>query len=327
MKNVFFFVLAIVFTVGSGFISTPDILAQPMEMKAISFVSTNNPMTVMAQEWIDRVNREAKGELTIKYLGGPEVIPTPEQPEATRKGVVQILFGAGSFYESLLPENMAYILSKLSCEEERKPGGFYDFMVERHKRIGLMYLGRWFYGPFHLWTKDPVRNVKDLAGRKMRTAGLYDRFMKGLGIVPVTVSPADVYTALERGIVDGFGWPIIGPRDSGWVEKCKYVIEQPFYYAQNTLILMNLDAWNKLPKTLQAKLAGLTAKFEPDMVAHFQKEIEKEWEALKKAGVKPVKLSPEEAKYYVDTAHRVEWEALEKKVPDLVPRLKSSTGN
>ena len=306
---------------------TPRIYGQAVELKAISFVPKNNPMMAMPMDWVERVNKETKGELVVKYLGGPEVIPTPEQPEAVRRGVVQVLFGAGSFYESLMPENMSYILSKLTCQEERKPGGFYDFMVERHKKIGLMYLGRWFYGPFHLWTRDPVKNVKDLAGRKMRTAGLYDRFMKALGIVPVTVAPADVYTSLERGVVEGFGWPLIGPRESGWVEKCKYVIAQPFYFAQNTVILVNLETWNKLPKSVQAKLIDLTAKFEPDMVGYFEKEINKEWEALRKLNVQPVKLSAEEAKYYVDTAHRVEWEALGNKVPDLVSQLKKITGN
>ena len=105
----------------------------------------------------------------------------------------------------------------------------------------------------------------------MRTAAKYDKMMKKLGIVPVTIEFGETYTALQRGVVEGFGWPTIGPREWGWLENIKYVIDIPFYARQNTFILMNLDAWNKLPKDAQEKLIDITMKFEPEMKAYFRK--------------------------------------------------------
>ena len=120
-------------------------------------------------------------------------------------------------------------------------------MVERHKKINMMFLGTWLYDPFYLYTKKAVSKLDDLKGLKLRTAAKYDKMMKKLGIVPVTIEFGETYTGLQRGVVEGFGWPTIGPREWGWLENVKYVIDIPFYARQNTFFLMNLDTWNKLP--------------------------------------------------------------------------------
>ena len=47
----------------------------------------------------------------------------------------------------------------------------------------------------------------DLTGKKMRTTPLYTPFFKAMGATTKNISPAEVYTALERGVVDGLAWP------------------------------------------------------------------------------------------------------------------------
>ncbi|MBW1997052.1 MAG: TRAP transporter substrate-binding protein DctP [Deltaproteobacteria bacterium] len=298
--------------------------AAPKKLKAVCFLPKNHPLAAMTIEWVKRINEACKGELEIQYMGGPEVIPGLEQVEALRKGVIQVTFNVAAYYQSIFPEGVAFTLSKLTPWEERKPGGFYDLMVERHKRINVMYLGRWLHGPFYIWLKDPVSKLDDMKGRKLRTTALYDRFMKALGAVPVTISMSETYTALERGTVVGTGWPLMGPRQLGWTEVLKYIIDHPFYN-QNAAILMNLGVWNDLSSSLQEKIKEVTTWFEPYMVGFFDSAIMTEWKALEKAGVKRVKLSPREAKVYLDKAYEVEWKALEKKIPDLVPALKRVT--
>ena len=61
----------------------------------------------------------------------------------------------------------------------------------------------------------------------------------------MTTPPGEVYTALERGVVDGYGWPIGGIFDLNWQEKTKYRVDPGFYDAEVSLI-MNLDAYKKL---------------------------------------------------------------------------------
>ena len=297
------------------------------EIKAISFLPKDHKLCAMIPTWIERVNTALKGSVKITWVGGPEVMAPFNQPEAVRKGIFQLGFIPAAYYGSLLPEADAISLSKLDFKQERAKGGLFDYMVERHKKINMMLLGTWLYDPFYLYVTKPAAKLDDLKGRRMRTAVKYDKMMRALGMVPVTIEFGETYTALQRGVVDGFGWPTIGPRDWGWMESVKHVIDAPFYARQNTFLLMNLDTWNKLPKDAQDKIAAITVAFEQDMKAYFEKAIETEKKEMEKIGVKRIKLSPEETRKYLEAADKSAWEDLEKKVPDQVKTLQKLTGN
>ena len=48
-------------------------------------------------------------------------------------------------------------------------------------------------------------------------------------------APGEVYTALERGVVDGYGWPIGGIFDLNWHERTKFRVDPGFYDAEVSL--------------------------------------------------------------------------------------------
>ena len=288
-------------------------MAEPKTLKAVSFVPKDHPLVDMVHVWVDRVNEQCKDQIKINWVGGPEIVSGFDQAEALRNNMVDIIFTPTAYYAPIMPEGNAFSLSKLSMEEERKPGGFYDFMVERHKKVGMMYIGTWLYDPFYLRINHEIGSIDDLKGVKMRTSALYDRFMKKVGIVPVTVQFGEVFTALERGVVDGFGWSVLGPRDWGWTDKCQYIIDIPFYIRQNTLILMNLKVWNELDKSVQKKIMDITIKFEPEMRAYFQKKITEEFAQYDKLGIKRIHFSPEDEKKFLDAAYNAEWKIWRKK--------------
>lgn len=295
-------------------------------LRAISFIPKNDPVLAMANVWVNEVNGKLNGKLRINYIGGPEVITRFQQVEALRTGVIDIIFPPSGDYQDQVPTSPAFVLSKLSPSEERK-SGFYDFMVEEHaKKLNARYIGRVQVSPFYLWTKKEPKTLADLNGLKMRSGVLYDRLMREFGMVPVTINAPEVYTALQSGIVDGFGWPVTGPLKRGWLDSTKYVIDLPFYSASNVVALMNLDKWNALPRETQDALIKLTADFELRMVKHFGDEQDNEWKAIGDK-VKKVKFSDAENKRYLDTAYDVEWKALQDRAPDAVAKLRTLTGN
>jgi TRAP-type C4-dicarboxylate transport system substrate-binding protein len=322
MKRMIIGTFTILFLMGLGI---PQIFAQSMELKGVSFLPRNHRLCAMIPVWIDKINAEVK-EIKINWVGGPEVMPAFDQPEAVRKGIFQAGFLPAAYYGGLLPEADAISLSKYDFKKEREKGGVWDYFVERHKKINMMLLGTWLYDPFYLYVKKPVSRLEDLKGLKMRTAAKYDKMMAKLGMVPVTVQFGETYTALQRGVVDGFGWPTIGPREWGWLEFSKYVIDIPFYARQNTFMVMNLDTWNKLPKAAQDKVMEITVKYEPEMQAYFEKEIDKEKQAMEKLGVRRIKLSAPDTQKFIDTANNAFWEDLEKKVPEEVKVMKKIMG-
>ena len=326
MKKIFHCTLIVLVVLGFGLFKISQVESQPVEIKAASFLPKDHRLCAMIPAWIEKVNTELKDAIKVTWLGGPEVMPPFEQPEALRKGIFQAGFLAAAYYGGMLPEADAISLSKYDYKKEREKGGVFDYFIERHKKINIMLMGTWLHDPFYLYVKKPVKGLEDLKGLKMRTAAKYDKMMVKLGMIPVTVQFGETYTALQRGVVEGFGWPTIGPRDWGWFEYAKNVIDIPFYSRQNTFILLNLDTWNKLSKAVQDKLVDITVKFEPEMKAYFEKEIEKEKKEMEKIGVKRVKFSAEETKKYVDAANDSFWEDLDKKVPDQVKILKKLMG-
>jgi len=311
-------IIVIFLATAIGLLPLASAMADEANFKAAAFIPKNHPLMSQTIVWAEMINKELAGQVKINYVGGPEVIPGMEQVEAVRKGVLDIAFVPTAYYENIIPEGAAF---------KRKPGGFYDYMVKRHEKIGTRYIGRVLWMPFYLWPKNEVKTLEDLKGIQMRTTALYDRFMTALGIVPVTIPAGDTYTALERGTVEGFGWPNIGPRERGWLEVVKNIIDLPFYGSNNVVIVMNLDKWNNLPKAVQDKIIAATAKFEPVMYNHFQKAVENEWTELDKIGIKRIKFSDAENKKYVDLAYQVKFEELAEKVPNLVSDLKRVSGN
>jgi TRAP-type mannitol/chloroaromatic compound transport system substrate-binding protein len=113
--------------------------------------------------------------------------------------------------------------------ELRKNGG-YDAMAALYaQKMNAIFLARLVdNNPFHLYLNKPIEKA-DLTGLKLRITPVYRDFFQALGATVVQTAPGEVYTALERGVVDGYGWPITGVFDLGWNEKTKYRVDPGFY--------------------------------------------------------------------------------------------------
>lgn len=295
-------------------------------LKAISFIPKTHPVMAMAREWVKEINAALKGKLKINYVGGPEVIARYQQIDALKNGVVDMLFMVTADIQDKLPATSAMTLSKCSPTKERKTG-FYNLIAAQLAKQNIKYIGRVQRGNFYLWINKDAKSLADLKGLKMRTGSLFDKFMRAFGMVPVTINSPEVYTALERGVVDGFGWPVLGPRQRGWLKKVHYVINMPFFGNSNMIAAMNMDKWKALPASVHKKIMAITIAFEPKMTAYFNRLEKQEW---KKIGnmVKKIKFSPADNKKYIDTIYGVEWGAIEKRVPAaLVAKLKKTSCN
>ncbi|MBP1695002.1 MAG: hypothetical protein H6Q41_190, partial [Deltaproteobacteria bacterium] len=127
----------------AGVVPFKLVYAQKTEINWSSFVPKEYPsVDVVVRGFMDRATQLAKGELVFKYRGGPETIAAFDQGKAVQKGIVDLSLVPIGFYEPLAPGIGAAMLTQISLEEERKPGGAYDYLNELHKKGGLFYLGR-----------------------------------------------------------------------------------------------------------------------------------------------------------------------------------------
>lgn len=192
MKKLIF---SLIVLLGVAIALTPAYGKGPITLKMVTFLPRGDVNLTALMAFMEDVNKKAKGELEIKYVGGPEAIPGFKQFEAVRTGVVDIILGCESYYGRQVTGAAYTHLSRISPMQERE-NGYYDFRVELLKKHKVHYLGRAQYGPwFNIFTNKAVKGPKELKGQKIRVSATYEPFVKTLGAVPVTLPGSDIYTA------------------------------------------------------------------------------------------------------------------------------------
>jgi TRAP-type transport system periplasmic protein len=265
------------------------------------------------------VAKKAPGELKIRYIGGPEAVKTMDQVHAVQTGMIDMVFTANAYYVSLLPVVDAMKLSNMTPSEERKKG-VWAYMKNLHEKIGLYYLARLGLGEkFYLYLTKPIESA-DLTGLNIRVSPMYLQVIKALGGNPVVIPPTDVYTALQRGVVDGYCWPVVGIRDWGWDKVTKYIVEPGFYQTPN-MLLLNLKTWNKLPKKLQNIMTEAAIESEKKVMAYFGKLAKEERPILLKEGIKIIDLPPAQKEKFLTVAYDSAWKEIIEKNPKTGPEI------
>ncbi len=188
--------------------------AQEVTLKAASAFSEGTYYARNFERFIKKVNDEGKGIVQIRYVGGPKAIPTFEIANALRSGVIDLANTTTSFTTGVVPEGVAMNYTRLTMAEMRR-NGVIDYMNGIFQSKGLYYYARTAEGiQFYIYSNKTIDKA-DLSGLKLRIAPVYRDFFQQLGASVVQTAPGEVYTALERGVVDGYGWPLIGIFDLG----------------------------------------------------------------------------------------------------------------
>src|SRR5204862_3977003 len=94
--------------------------AQETTLTAVVFVPRNTTFGEIFVRFVDRVNNEGKGLVKIELRGGPDAIPTFEQGNAVRAGVVDMVSLAPTFYTNVCPECGGQLLAPLHTPQLQK---------------------------------------------------------------------------------------------------------------------------------------------------------------------------------------------------------------
>ncbi len=287
--------------------------SQEVRLKAMNSFPSGFPEDLSFRGYLKQLEETSQGRLKIEFVGGPEVTPRPQQGAALKSGIVDILFSAPSMAAGIFPEAIAFSGSPLTPMDRRASGGHALIDRVHQKRMNAKYLVTPDAGiPLHIFlTKEPKRTPDggiDLKGFKIRSSEQYIPFFRALGITPIVLGPNDIYTALERGTVDGIGWSATGVTEGGWTRFLKYWIEPPMYWT-STSVTMNLDSWNALPANLKRTIEEVSLAYENESYERSRRDVEAAVESWQKAGMKPLKLEGAAAQSYLDLAFDSQWKA------------------
>src|SRR6516164_10724791 len=230
--------LAAILTVSSA-------AAEEVTLRAVSAFAEGTEFSRNFERFVEKVNADGKGSIRINYIGGPRAVPPFEDGNAVRTRVVDMANVTGAFYTNLMPEADGLKLNGRPMSEQRA-NGTWDFINQLHnQRLNSQYLARQFHNvAFHIYLNKKIEKI-DFTGLKIRVTPVYKDVVEAFGGTPITTPPGEVYTALERGVADGYGWPITGIFDLGWKKGTRFRRGPPFNSVE-VKVLVNLDTWRSL---------------------------------------------------------------------------------
>jgi TRAP-type C4-dicarboxylate transport system substrate-binding protein len=316
--------LALFAALAAGLFATSS-AAQEVTLKAVSSFAEKTQFSRNFERFIDKVNTDGKGVVKINYIGGPRAMPPFEVGNAVRTRVVDIANVTGAFYTNLMPEADGLKLISKSQSEQRKDGTFAFIEQLHNQKLNAHYLARQFHNvPFHIYLNKKIDKL-DFTGLKIRVTPVYKDVVEAFGGTTVTTAPGEVYTALERGVVDGYGWPITGIFDLGWEKVTKYRMEPPFYSVE-VGVLVNLDAWKGLTDA-QRKVLNDAALWLEGLDSENEALIKAEREKQAKAGIQTIEFGAAEDKMFRQRANDVGWASVIKRSPENGAKLRQLSGN
>src|SRR5215212_4355098 len=294
--------------------------AQEVTLRLVSAFPENQFYVKRTVEWIEKVNAEGKGVLQINFIGGPKAIPTFEVGKAVQTGVVDLGFSTGAFYTNVMPEADILKLSETSAAEQRQNGGYDLINKIWAEKANMRYLAKVVeFTPFHLYVNKKI-DKPDLTGLKIRITPVYREFFQSMNAQVMTTAPGEVYTALERGVIDGYGWPIHALFDLNWQEKTKFRVDPGFYNAEVGLV-MNLDKYKGLPAKAREYLdrEALAYERQNDFWKSYNQE---ETKRQAQAGIQTIAFDAATSRSYVEKAKEVGWAGAMKASPQYGAQLK-----
>ena len=128
-------------------------------------------------------------------------------------------------------------------------GGGKELARELFGRFNVYYVGSVWHGMESIPSKKPLMSVDDLKGVKMRIPeGLNQEIFKYIGAAPVNIPGSEVYTSLDRGVIDATDWGTLGMNvDLGYHKIAPYQIYPGFHSLPMGDLAVNMDRWNELP--------------------------------------------------------------------------------
>ncbi len=248
-----------------------------------------------------KVKEATGGRLEIKPLPAGSIVPTFETLDAVKNNIIQVMNVWPGYF---VGKEAAFApLSDLICayEEPWEYTAFFyyrgglDLLNELYEPYNVHSIGIVMWGRESMFTKFPVEKPEDFKGHKFRSPqGMTADMLKMLGAGVVVLPGEEVYSALDKGVVDGADWstPSVNHR-MGFSQVAKHYIWPGFRSMPVSDFTINKKEWEKLPSDIQTTLTSMVRELNDDTIIQCAIDDHKAFEEMADMGVMPVSWSQE----------------------------------
>jgi TRAP-type transport system periplasmic protein len=298
--------------------------AHGVELKVLSSWDNTYPAVPMwVAPFMKNVEAASKGDIKFT-LNGPETVPPFEQLQPVGAGVFHLLFSNSAYHYGITPYLVAADGVKGDSKKWRE-SGLYDLIDRHYQRFGVkvLFLARTSVNRgYQIFTRAPVSTNGDLAGRKIRGTQLYGPVIAALKASPVVLPPSEIYTSLEKGVIDGAAWPTIGVADARWYEVAKYLV-RPTFGVSTHFMFINLETWNRLTEPQKAVMTAEAIGIETTAPSDWENLAIKEEGDLLSKGMQISEMGAPPRVKIIDGYGEGLWDLVKSKDPHAVDELRA----
>jgi TRAP-type mannitol/chloroaromatic compound transport system substrate-binding protein len=215
------------------------------------------------EHFVRRVAELTDGAFTIQLFSAGQIVPANQAFDAVRGGAFEMMKTFDGYEAGKIP---AFAFTSTIpfgfTEPDQYEAWFYELGgLEMARRAyaphGLTYIAPTVYGQEPIHSTFPIRSIADMAGRKGRFVGLASAVMGALGVEVVPLPTGEIYSALERGVIDfADRGDLTANWEAGLAEVAKHItwpgVHQP---TTATSYVANTARYAALPDSFKAALA------------------------------------------------------------------------
>ncbi len=271
-----------------------------IELKLATWVSTTHHLhRNVYKRFADEVGKATQGRVKITVYPSASLVKPKEMVDATYQGITDFAMFVTDYTPGRFPLNDLIMLpfmwtgsgeriSKIVWQLTKK------YMLEEYNKNGVAVLSNYSSTGYQFYTTKPIKTLADMKGLKMRTPGGYGGMaLEEMGMIPVSLSAADMYTALERKTINAVMHTPASAIGYKIQEIIKYATVINFINTQCGIIA-NPGMWNKLPEDIRSKIADIGEQSVAWAGKSYDDEDPPAVESMKKEGVTFFTLSQDE---------------------------------
>ncbi|MBK6566061.1 MAG: TRAP transporter substrate-binding protein [Saprospiraceae bacterium] len=218
------------------------------------------------------------GEMAIKIYGSGELIPALECFDAVSSGAAEMASGAAYYWagkNEAFPffTSIPFGMNAQQMNAWLYSGGGHTLWKELYANYNIIPFPAGNTGmQMAGWFNKEINSIDDFKGLKMRIPGLGGKVLDKAGGTPVLSGGSEIYTNLERGVIDATEW--IGPYHDyvmGFHKIAKYYYAPGWHETGSTLeLLVNKREMDNLPEHLKVIIETAAARFNVWCLSEFE---------------------------------------------------------
>ncbi|MCC6869312.1 MAG: TRAP transporter substrate-binding protein [Burkholderiales bacterium] len=294
---------------------------QPIRWRCQSMWSSAELTYKAFVDFCDRVKANTGGRLVIEPFAAGAVTGVFETLDAVTAGVLQAQSSWPGYFSgkdaglAVISDFVFGYQHPHQAEAWFYYRGGLDMLRQAYARYNAYPVGVSWWGVESIVSKKPIPTMADVKGIKFRSPqGMTAEILTKLGASIVVLPGGEVFSALDKGVVDGADWatPSMNQR-MGFFDVAKYSVK--LYHSMPVQeFTVNMDAWKKLPDELKAILQSTTREWTWDQVQRVAVDDVRAQKEFAAKGVKQIVWSDAEMDRIRTLAHKT-WEDWSKKTP------------